>query len=429
MNVLFIGMGYVGTTMGLVLANKGHTVTGLDINKEKIDTLNKGEVYFYEPGLQEMLATELNKRIFFTTNAKEAVEENDLIFITVGTPSLDDGSADLIYVKEAAKLIRKYRNSEKVVIVKSTVPIGTTEKVHEWINQNGDKKPLVKTVMNPEFLREGSALDDALNPDRIVIGSNDVHAASQMNKLYQNWSCPFLHTTPKAAEMIKYASNSFLATKISFINEIAKLCDTIDVNIQDVSKGMGLDDRIGPQFLQAGLGYGGSCFPKDVRELLVTADQNQMPLEILKKVDEVNKNQANYFIGKIKKRIPSLKKKKVVVYGLSFKPNTDDIRESVSYSILEQLIEEKAEIVVHDPIVKLSSQWLNKGVVQCDDAYEAAKCAEVILICTDWNHYKNLDWLKVRNVVSNPVIFDGRNTLNGEDIKKYQFHYEGIGFC
>ncbi|WP_404452582.1 nucleotide sugar dehydrogenase [Virgibacillus necropolis] len=269
MKILFIGMGYVGTTMGVVLANAGHEVTGLDIDKEKIASLKKGELYFHEPNLQEMLMNQLqNQRIRFTSDPKEAIATNDILFITVGTPSLTNGNTDLSYVKKVAQMIGQFRTSEQTVVVKSTVPIGTTEKIEQWITQESHECLPVNVAMNPEFLREGSALHDALYPDRIVIGSNNTEALETVEKVYQSWTCPILQTTPRAAEMIKYASNAFLATKISFINELAKLCDTLGVNVHDVSEGMGLDNRIGSAFLQAGLGYGGSCFPKDVKELL-----------------------------------------------------------------------------------------------------------------------------------------------------------------
>ncbi|SES41828.1 UDP-glucose dehydrogenase family protein [Salipaludibacillus aurantiacus] len=428
MKVLFIGMGYVGTTTGLVLAEHGHTVTGVDIDQKKIDSLNQGNVYFYEPGLQKILSSHLNKNVFFTTDLKKAVEQNDLIFITVGTPSLANGSADLSYVKDAAKMIGKYINSEKTVVLKSTVPIGTTEKVQNWIEEAAQNSSPVKTVMNPEFLREGSALEDALHPDRIVIGTHDRKAANQLRMLYQNWSCPVIETTPKAAEMIKYASNSFLAAKISFINEMAKLCDKLQVNIQDVAHGMGLDPRIGPHFLKAGLGYGGSCFPKDVKELIYTADSWESPLEILNKVDEINRNQGGYFIEKIKKKLGFLKGKKAALFGLAFKPHTDDTRESVSYLIMERLLEEHAEINVHDPVVKLSSDWTDQGVKQFKDPYKAAESADVILICTDWPEYEELDWAKICQLVGSPNIFDGRNVMNASKIKKLGFYYEGIGY-
>lgn len=346
----------------------------------------------------------------------------------MGTPSFENGEADVSYVKTAAKMIGQYMNKEKTVVVKSTVPIGTTQKVKEWIIEEGNHPSKISIVMNPEFLREGNALEDALYPDRIVIGSTDRKAVADLTKLYESWSCPILQTSSQEAEMIKYASNSFLAAKISFINEIAKLCDTLQINVNHVAKGMGLDTRIGPHFLQAGLGYGGSCFPKDVKELITTAFGNGAPLEILQMVEEVNQKQGQYFLEKVKKKLVSLQGKKIAVLGLSFKPHTDDIRESVSLLLLDKLIKEKAQIYVHDPIVKLPSPWLNQGVTQCINPYEAVKNADALLLCTDWPHYTKLDWKKIHSVMNQAYIFDGRNMLDADKMKNLQFHYEGIGY-
>ncbi|MGJ9457296.1 UDP-glucose dehydrogenase family protein [Oceanobacillus sp. CF4.6] len=429
MKILFIGMGYVGTTMGAVFANAGHEVSGLDINQEKIASLTKGELYFYEPGLQEMLVSQIgHERLSFTTDAKEAIENHDILFITVGTPSLEDGNADLTYVKKVAQMIGRYKNMEKTIVVKSTVPIGTTNKVKEWINEESTDPNPVHIAMNPEFLREGNALQDALYPDRIIIGSDDEEALETMHKLYQSWKCPILQTTAMAAETIKYASNAFLATKISFINEMAKLCDTLGVNIKDVSKGMGLDERIGPHFLEAGLGYGGSCFPKDVKELLGTAEAYQRPLGLLKEVEKINKNQCTYFFEKLKKSFDTLEGKRIVLFGLAFKPHTDDTRESVSFPIIDQLLKEKASVAVHDPVVHLSKDWITKGIKQYSDPYDAVEGSDAILICTDWPQYQELDWERVRHLVNEPSIFDGRNMLEANQIKALQFQYTGIGY-
>ncbi|MFG6117164.1 UDP-glucose dehydrogenase family protein [Halobacillus sp. MO56] len=429
MRISVIGQGYVGTTMGVVLANAGHNVTGLDIDKKKIDALSKGELYFYEPGLEEMLQQQIkNRRISFTTNARKAVENSDTLFIAVGTPSHDNGNADLTYIKQAARMIGSFMNKEKLIVVKSTVPIGTTEKVKQWIASENQGDSTGKVVMNPEFLREGSALQDALYPDRIVIGSHCEEAAETLRKIYQSWSCPMLTTTPKAAEMIKYASNAFLATKISFINEMAKLCDTLGVDIHDVSKGIGLDERIGPHFLEAGLGYGGSCFPKDVKELLWTADANHNPLRILKEVESINHAQPRYLLDKLKNSLTTLKGKRVAVLGLAFKPHTDDTRESVAFPIIRQLLDEEAGVAVHDPVVHLSKDWLDKCVKQYGDPYRTVAGTDAVVICTNWPQYAELDWAKIREIVRQPLIFDGRNMLKAEQIQSLNFHYEGIGY-
>ncbi|WP_087971984.1 UDP-glucose dehydrogenase family protein [Oceanobacillus rekensis] len=429
MKVLIIGMGYVGTTMGVVFANAGHEVTGLDIDEGKIDSLKKGKLYFYEPGLQEMLVNQMDhQRLSFTTDTKKAIENHDILFITVGTPPLENGNADLTYLKKVAQMIGRFKNREKTIIVKSTVPIGTTSKVEQWISEAGADSNPVNVAMNPEFLREGSALQDALYPDRIIIGSDNKTTLKTLHKLYQSFSCPILKTTAMAAETIKYASNAFLATKISFINEMAKLCDTLGVNIKDVSKGMGLDDRIGPHFLEPGLGYGGSCFPKDIKELLLTADTYQRPLHLLKEVEKINKNQSSYFIEKVKNSFDTLEGKRIAIFGLAFKSHTDDTRESVSFPIIDQLLEEKSNVVVHDPVVQLSKDWVGKGVQQSSDPYEAVKGCDAILICTNWPVYKELDWERVHQLVKQPYIFDGRNMLEAKKVKDLQFHYKGIGY-
>ncbi|MBM7553324.1 UDP-glucose dehydrogenase family protein [Thalassobacillus pellis] len=429
MRILIIGQGYVGTTMGVVLARAGHEVTGLDIDPKKIDSLKKGNLYFYEPGLEEMLREQVKaKKLQFTTEARQAIVNNDILFITVGTPSLENGNADLTYIKNAAQMIGRFKNNEKIIVVKSTVPVGTTENVEQWVMEASKDASPVKVVMNPEFLREGSALQDALYPDRIVIGSHIGDALETVTRIYKNWTCPLLQTTPRAAEMIKYASNAFLATKISFINEIAKLCDKLGINVRDISKGIGLDKRIGPSFLDAGLGYGGSCFPKDVKELLWTANDKQAPLHILREVEQVNQQQPTYLLTKTRQHLKSFKGKKIAVLGLAFKPYTDDTRESVSMPVIHHLLEEQASVVVHDPIVALSEEWRNRGVHQSDDLYEVVKDSDAIIICTNWPQYEELDWAKIRNLVRHPAIFDGRNMLKPEKLNEWEFHYEGIGY-
>lgn len=429
MKILIIGQGYVGTTMAVVLAHAGHEVTGLDIDHDKIASLRKGKLYFYEPGIEEMLDKQIEaNRLQFTTDARQAVENNDILFITVGTPSMSNGNADLTYIKNAAQMIGQYKNQKKTIVVKSTVPIGTTEKVKEWVMESGKNTAPVEVAMNPEFLREGNALQDALYPDRIVIGSHSEEVLEKIKQLYHQWQCPFIVTTPRGAEMIKYASNGFLATKISFINEIAKLCDKLQVNVRDVSKGMGMDERIGPSFLEAGLGYGGSCFPKDVKELLWTANYNQIPLSILSNVEQVNHQQPDYLLEKVKQQVGSLAKKKVAVLGLAFKPHTDDIRESVAFPIIKHLSEENAIVTVHDPVVNLAAEWTNKGILQHKDPYQVIKDSDAIIICTNWPQYEALDWKIVRSIMRQPVVFDGRNMLNAEQMRELKFHYEGIAY-
>ncbi|WP_449539508.1 UDP-glucose dehydrogenase family protein [Ferdinandcohnia sp. Marseille-Q9671] len=423
MNVLVIGTGYVGTTTGLVLCEKGHKVTGLDIDEKKVDALSRGNLHFYEKGLPELLTKHLSlQTISFTTDVKEAIEQNDFIFICVGTPKNEDGSADLRAVYSVAKMIGTYMNNYKIVINKSTVPIGTANEVKKVIEAENNTIPF-DVVSNPEFLREGTALYDALHPDRVVIGSTSKKALEMMRKLYASETAPFIETTPKAAELIKYASNSFLALKISFINELARLCDILKVDIDEVSKGMGLDRRIGPYFLKAGIGYGGSCFPKDVSALLTIAKEQGMNLSILDQVETLNKSQPFYFIEKLQNTLGDLDKKRIAILGLAFKPGTDDTRESPSFVIIDELLRRGCSVNVHDPIVTLSSQKVN----QCRDIFDAVSGVDAVLLCTDWEEYKQLNWDKVKEVVKQPYIFDGRNVLNKHELEKIGLHYEGIG--
>lgn len=422
-NVLVIGTGYVGTTTGLVLCEKGHKVTGLDIDEKKVAALSAGRLHFYEKGLPELLRKHLTeKNISFTTDVKTAIERNDLIFICVGTPKNKDGTADLSAVYSVAKMIGTYMNKYKVVINKSTVPVGTAGKVKIIIETENGKIPF-DVVSNPEFLREGSAVHDAFHPDRVVIGSSSKKALEMMRQLYAAENSPYIETTPNAAELIKYASNSFLAMKISFINQLARLCDSIEVDIDEISKGIGLDHRIGPHFLKAGIGYGGSCFPKDVSALITIAKEEGMNLSILEEVEAINQSQPFYFLEKVEKAIGGLENKSIAVLGLAFKPGTDDTRESPSLILLDKLVGKGCSVKVHDPIVTLSNPY----VKQCKDVLDAVAGVDAVLLITDWEEYVNLDWEMVRNSVNQQYVFDGRNVLNKQELEKIGFHYEGIG--
>ncbi|MFS0824130.1 UDP-glucose dehydrogenase family protein [Bacillus sp. 1P02SD] len=423
MNILVIGTGYVGTTTGLVLCEKGHKVTGLDIDEKKVEALSSGRLHFYEKGLPELLRKHLTqKNITFTTDAKTAIGKNDLIFICVGTPKKKDGSADLSAVYSVAKMIGTHMNNYKVVINKSTVPVGTASKVKAVIEAANGKIPF-DVVSNPEFLREGSAVYDALHPDRMVIGSSSKRALEIMRQLYVGETSPVIETTPNAAELIKYASNSFLALKISFINQLARLCDNMQVDIDEISKGIGLDHRIGPHFLKAGIGYGGSCFPKDVSALITIAKEVDMNLSLLEEVEAINKSQSFYFLKKVEKAIGDLKDKSIAILGLAFKPGTDDTRESPSLVVIDELVGKGCSVNVHDPIVTLS----NPNVTQYKDVFEAVDGVDSVLLLTEWEEYLKLDWQKMKNAVKQPYIFDGRNALNKQVLEKMGFYYEGIG--
>ncbi|WP_462413424.1 UDP-glucose dehydrogenase family protein [Neobacillus sp. Marseille-QA0830] len=423
MDILIIGTGYVGTTTGLVFCEMGHTVTGLDVDESKIKSLQTGKLHFYEPGLSSLLLKHLtNQNIHFTTDIVKAIKENDVIFICVGTPQGPDGNAELQYVKSAACSIGAYMDRYKVIVDKSTVPVGTAELVTKWIKESQNSEVAFDVVSNPEFLREGSALKDALNPDRIVIGASSPKAFNIMKELYKEMTCPVIETNPKSAELIKYAANSFLALKISYINELARLCDAIGVNVNDISTGIGLDHRIGPHFLHAGLGYGGSCFPKDVQALLYTSRQQGIHLTILEAAHEVNKTQAMHFMEKLESNLSGFKQKTVAVLGLAFKANTDDIRESASLKVIDYLFGMNCHVKVHDPVVKLES----KNFVSCSTVEEALMGADAVIICTDWDEYHYLKWGHLKRLMNQPYIFDGRNMVNKAEVIGLGFKYHGV---
>ncbi|KLT16610.1 nucleotide sugar dehydrogenase [Neobacillus vireti] len=403
----------------------GHQVTGLDLDDHKLQALKAGKLYFYEPGLEELLSRHVAaKNIYFTKNTKKAVKENDIIFICVGTPMETDGSANLTYVKNVAESIGKYMNKSKIIVTKSTVPVGTAELVEKWVSGKQATPIRFDVVSNPEFLREGSALQDALNPDRIIIGTKSEKARKIMKELYKDFHCPIVITNPKASEMIKYAANSFLAMKISYINELARLCDALNINVNEVSKGIGLDTRIGPQFLRAGMGYGGSCFPKDVNALIQTAKEQGKPLSILESVVKVNEKQPIYIIEKIKQALGgNLINKKIAVLGLSFKANTDDTRESPSLRLIDRLLAEQAQVKVHDPVVKIAAR---PSLVQLQSVEETVAGAEALVIGTDWDEYKVLEWVNLKPLMAHPYIFDGRNMLDKRMVTNIGFYYEGI---
>lgn len=425
MKILIIGTGYVGTTTGLIFCEMGHKVTGLDIDEQKLQNLQSGKLHFYEPGLEELLNKHIEKgNIQFTNNTELAIKENDVIFICVGTPQGSHGGADLKFVKDVASSIGKYLNRYKVIVNKSTVPVGTADKVSIWIKENMVSEFEFDVVSNPEFLREGSALNDALNPDRIVLGCPSDKSKKIMKQLYSGFNCPIIETNQNAAELIKYAANSFLALKISYINEIALLCDSLNVNINEISKGIGLDHRIGPHFLKAGIGYGGSCFPKDVNELIFSANKNNVKLSILESAVKTNLLQPLRFFNKIKSTLGTLEQKKIAILGLSFKPHTDDTRESSSLKIIEKLIEYDVIISVHDPIVKTINQ---KDVIQCLTIEDTLKGSDAVIICTDWPEYKEINWKEMKEIMNSPYIFDGRNMLNPTKLKEIGFIYKGVG--
>lgn len=429
MNILVIGTGYVGTTTALVFAEMGWKVTGLDTDQQKLNQLQKGILYFHEPGLKELLIKHNNSgQLQFTSNKKEAIQKSDVIFICVGTPSRPDGSADLSYVKQVAEDVAYHMNGYKLVVNKSTVPVGTQEKVTEWISESNRHAHPYDVASNPEFLREGKALEDSLHPDRIIIGTKSDRAAKLLQQLYSSMTCEIIETTPRTAELIKYASNAFLATKISYMNELSRLSDRLDVDIREVAKGMGLDLRIGSRFLQAGIGYGGSCFPKDVSALQQTAEENGMKLQILEQVVNVNKSQYLYMLDKAKKRLGDFAGKKAAVLGLAFKPDTDDIREAPSLRLIQDLLGQQATVHLYDPIAKLPAGFTHDHLTVASMAEDVFKEADAVFICTEWTMFQELDWKSMHPQMKQPNLFDGRNMLDAKTMKSFGYYYEGIGY-
>lgn len=386
---------------------------------------------FYEDGMEELLKKLIaNGNLLFFHQIEEVIDQCEILFITVGTPSLPNGEADLSYVEEAARQIGRWMNEYKAIVIKSTVPVGTGDKINKIIKSELKKRNReisFDLISNPEFLREGKALQDALYPERIVIGCETEKAQKLMKDLYKEINAPILFTTIKDAEMIKYASNAFLATKISFINELARLCDKIGVNVIQVAKGMGLDSRIGPQFLQAGIGYGGSCFPKDIKALLALASAEKIPLQILQAVSDVNETQVQWFMEKVKRALGSLSGKRIAVLGLTFKPQTDDIREATSLKIIHYLIQNNSYITAYDPQGTEHVKKIYPTIHYVKTPLEALKEADAVIIVTDWKEIIEIDWQKAKNILSQPFVFDGRNCLNPSAMLKLGYHYEGVG--
>ncbi len=435
MKICVVGCGYVGLVTAAAFADFGNEVIALDIDKKKINSLSSGGCPIYEPGLKELLERNRKaKRIRFTTSISSAVHNSEIIFICVATPSKKDGSTDLSQVKAAASQIAKNIKSQKIIVNKSTVPIGTGELVEKVISKNLKKPVPFDVVSNPEFLREGQAIRDFFEPDRIVIGSNSDTAAAKVKELYKTQKCPVISTDLYSAELIKYASNAFLATKISFINSIANICETTDANIDDIAIGLGTDKRIGHDFLQAGLGFGGSCFPKDLQSLLSTSIQLKDPLNIIKEVIEQNKIRVPRILDRIAKRIgtskrPKLSGKTISVLGLAFKPNTDDLREAKSIELCNALLKEGAIINAYDPIAMEKAKAILKSqkVNFCRNPYSATENSDVAIFITEWPEFKQLDLKRLTNRMTNAIIFDGRNIFDINEMKKFNIEYHSIG--
>ena len=425
----FIGAGYVGLVSGTCLADIGHTVILVDKHQGKIDKLKAGEIPIFEPGLKELVAKNVAAgRLSFTTNLKEAMDVTDVIFIAVNTPADDNGHADLSYVEAAAKEIGELATTSKIIVNKSTVPVTTGNLVAEIVKKNNPHNLDFHVVSNPEFLREGTAIKDFMQGDRVVIGAEDDSAKKIMEEIYQPLNQAIFFTDIKSAELIKYSSNSFLATKISFINAVAQICELTGANIDDVAKGIGMDKRIGNQFLNAGIGYGGSCFPKDVSAYIAIAGEHGYNFDLLKDVEAINKEARTMFIKKIEANLKEVGGNTVAMWGLAFKPNTDDMREAPAITIAQELHKAGIKVRAYDPEALATGQAvIGEAAEYVQDKYEALQGADILIIVTEWDEFKQADWDKVKSTLKNPVILDGRNMFVPSEMKAKGFTYHSVG--
>lgn len=428
MKVSVIGTGYVGLATATVFSELGNEVIGADIDKDKIDKLNKGIMPIFEPGLKELVERNMKeKRLRFTHENSIAINHGDIIFICVGTPPKVTGETDLKYVEAVAKEIAQTMNSYKIIVHKSTVPVETGEKVKKIIQENVKQDVNFDVVSNPEFLREGTAIKDTMEPDRIIIGADSEKAIEMMKNLYSPIKAPLIITDIRSAELIKHASNAFLATKISFINAVAQICELSGANVDKVAEGMGYDKRIGRAFLNAGIGYGGFCFPKDIQAFIKIAGEYGYDFQLLKATRNINQEQKQNFVKKVKGILKDLNGKKIGILGLSFKPNTDDMRFAPSIYVINELQKEGAKIKAYDPEAMEKAKSVLNGIEFCKDPYEVSKNSDVLLILTEWNEFKELDLKKIKSLMKNPLIIDGRNIYNPENMKKEGFSYISIG--
>lgn len=431
MHIAVIGTGYVGLVSGACFAEFGVDVTCVDVDVDKIEKLKNGVIPIYEPGLDQLVEKNVKAgRLHFTTDLSTAVAGAEVVFLAVGTPPKEDGSPDMSYYQQAALEVAKAMDGYKVLVTKSTVPVGTGKWLREFIASNIETQTEFGVASNPEFLREGAAIEDFMRPDRVVIGSNEQRAIEVMKELYRPLyliETPIVITSLEAAELIKYAANAFLATKITFINEIANLCDAIGCDVHDVARGMGMDNRIGRKFLHPGPGYGGSCFPKDTRALTTVADQFGVETRIVDAVILANDLQRQAMIPKIEKLVGNLKGKQIGVLGLSFKPETDDMRESPAIEIVHGMIELGASVRAFDPVAMEESKHYIKGVEYATDEYDAIKDADAMVIVTEWNQFRALDMDRVKSLLRSPKIADLRNVYEPEDMRELGFEYVGVG--
>jgi UDPglucose 6-dehydrogenase len=431
MHIAVIGTGYVGLVTGACFAEFGVDVTCVDVDAGKIEKLNNGIIPIYEPGLDTIVEKNSEAgRLSFTTDLKSAVENALVVFLAVGTPPRPDGSPDMSFYRQAAKEIAESMNDYKVLVTKSTVPVGTGKWLREFVQENLKVDTEFGIASNPEFLREGAAIEDFMRPDRVVIGSNEERAIEVMKELYRPLyliETPIVITSLEAAELTKYAANAFLATKITFINEIANLCDAIGCDVHDVARGMGMDNRIGRKFLHPGPGYGGSCFPKDTRALTTVADKFGVETRIVDAVIDANEKQRQTMICKIEKLVGELNGKRIGVLGLSFKPETDDMRESPAIDIVNAMIARGAKICAFDPVAMDEAKHYLNGIEYAHDEYDAIRDADALVIVTEWNQFRALDMERVKKLLKAPKIADLRNIYEPQDMRELGFEYIGVG--
>lgn len=428
LNVVVIGTGYVGLVTGAIFADQGQTVTCVDKDPEKLTLINRGESPIYEPGLAEVIQNGLrNNRLKTTTSIEDAVSTADVVFIAVGTPPSADGTPDLTAVMQVVQSIGSSIKQHITIVTKSTVPVGTGDLIEQTLSQIGVDPNLYDVVSCPEFLREGSAVKDTLSPDRIIIGVNDEGAEFKLLALYSRYRCPILVTNRTTAELVKYASNAFLAVKISFINGISRICEECGANVDDIAAGMGMDKRISPNFLQAGLGWGGSCFPKDVQGLSKVGKTMGFEFEMLKAAESINTSQVLHFLDRIRYELGTFQGKRVGLLGLAFKPNTDDIRDAKSLEIIQVLKAEGAEIIAHDPVASHHVKALHPDVTYANSAEDAIHDVDVVILVTEWEEYTRLNMDRVANLMRGNLVFDGRRSMRKDEVESAGLRYFTIG--
>ncbi len=430
MKLTIIGSGYVGLTTGACFAEVGHQVVCVDNDEEKVRTLLAGQIPIYEPGLEDLVKKNVaSRRLRFTSSTEEGVEHGEVLFIAVPTPPQADGSVDLSFIEKVAREIAQHLESYRVVVDKSTVPVRTGERVSQTIRRYARPGVEFDVVSNPEFLREGCAVEDLMKPDRIVIGGNSDRALALMQKIYEPFLAPVIVTDINSAELIKHAANSFLALKISYINAISEICEASGADVRKVAEGIGADKRIGRSFLNAGLGYGGSCFPKDVAAFIAISQQLGAPFDLLKEVQRINAHQLERFLTSVREALWLLKDKRLAVWGLAFKPNTDDVRGSVAVTLVERLVAEGAVVTVHDPraMDRVKALPVGASLQFASSPLEAAKDAEALIIATEWPQFAAVDMGQLRETMRTPLIFDGRNLLDPSVAADFGFQYQGIG--